>query len=85
MGSAFSKTPLKKRSFNDNRDTQYARRDNYAKQTQFSRVSNEHNLLFDKALRQFSSPQMLQKQSQNKPNSKPIKSQLKPNKANFKR
>ena len=50
------------------RNTQDARRVNYAKQTQFSLIPNEHNLLFDKLLRQFLSPRTPQKQSQNKPN-----------------
>jgi len=35
---------------------------------------------YDKALRQFSSPRTLQKQSQNKPNSKPIKPNLRKDK-----
>ncbi len=50
----------------------------YAKQTQFTERSNEPNLIYNKPLRKCSSPRTPQKQSQNKPNSKPIK-------ANFKR
>jgi len=50
----------------------------YAKQTQFSEQPNEHKPNYDKALRQFPSPRTLQKQSQNKPNSNPIKPNSKP-------
>ncbi|MHC4394833.1 MAG: hypothetical protein ACYS1A_04190 [Planctomycetota bacterium] len=37
---------------------------NYAKQTQFFPMSNEHKPCYDKALRQFSSPRTPQKQTQ---------------------
>jgi hypothetical protein len=40
----------------------------YAKQTQFTGQPNEHNLLFNKALWQFSPPRTQQKQTQSNPN-----------------
>ena len=49
------------------RDTQYARRDNYAKQTQFAERPNAHKPCYDKLLRQFPSPRTPQKQTQSNP------------------
>jgi len=50
------------------RNTQYVRRVNYAKQTQFSKYPKEYKPCYDKVLLQFTSPRTLQKQTQFKPN-----------------
>jgi len=54
------------------------------KQSQFLEYSNEHKSYYDKALRQFPPPRTLQKQSQNKPNSNPIKPNFRNAKMNLK-
>jgi len=41
---------------------------NYAKQTQFAKPQNPHNLFYPKDLHQYSAPSNEKKQSQNKPN-----------------